>query len=411
MLLDRYVGAEHGGQRSGRAAARITRPLFAADAADMPFADGVFDYVVCSHVLEHVPDPAAVIGEITRVGRAGYIEVPAGGERQDPRLPEPPVVVSARRVDARVHRQARPGVRSRDRRLHRAVRRRARAREAARPGVRLPDRVACAGTRTSTSGSRARSTRCSRRRHARPRPTTAPGRRSAAGCSRRRWRSPTGATGAARPVLFDDVVKPELRTGTGERLQKRLYAPAEQARRRSSRTPASSWRRRRDRRRRSRRRRRRARRTPSPAGGRGACASSAPCSPAAPPGTGSTRRPSSVSAMSAPVLASSPARSPSRSLSLARMNPTPRIVVGVDAVAATAAIVGTRSDVAAMSTSMPRSGRPRVPRDRDGALIGRRRRSPSPRAGRRSAMSPCAEAVVSPATVTAPPRTAATASG
>jgi hypothetical protein len=26
--------------------------------------------------------------------------------------------------------------------------------------------------------------------------------------------------------LFDDVVKPELRTGTGERLQKRLYCPA-----------------------------------------------------------------------------------------------------------------------------------------------------------------------------------------
>ena len=25
------------------------------------------------------------------------------------------------------------------------------------------------------------------------------------------------------PVLFDDIVKPELRTGTGERLQKRLY--------------------------------------------------------------------------------------------------------------------------------------------------------------------------------------------
>jgi hypothetical protein len=25
------------------------------------------------------------------------------------------------------------------------------------------------------------------------------------------------------PVLYDDVVKPELRTGTGERLQKRLY--------------------------------------------------------------------------------------------------------------------------------------------------------------------------------------------
>jgi hypothetical protein len=26
-----------------------------------------------------------------------------------------------------------------------------------------------------------------------------------------------------KPVLFDDIVKPELRTGTGERLQRRIY--------------------------------------------------------------------------------------------------------------------------------------------------------------------------------------------
>lgn len=76
VLLDRYVGAEHGVQRSGRAAARLPRPLFDADAADMPFADRVFDYVVCSHLLEHVLDPGGVIDEMVRVARAGYIEVP-----------------------------------------------------------------------------------------------------------------------------------------------------------------------------------------------------------------------------------------------------------------------------------------------------------------------------------------------
>ena len=52
------------------------RPLFWADAADMPFADHAFDYVICSHVLEHVPDPPRVIGELTRVAKAGYVEVP-----------------------------------------------------------------------------------------------------------------------------------------------------------------------------------------------------------------------------------------------------------------------------------------------------------------------------------------------
>ena len=76
VLLDHYVGDEHGGQRSGAAAARVDRPLFDADAADMPFADKVFDYVVCSHVLEHVDRPDDVIAELTRVARAGYIEVP-----------------------------------------------------------------------------------------------------------------------------------------------------------------------------------------------------------------------------------------------------------------------------------------------------------------------------------------------
>lgn len=76
VLLDRYAGAEHGVQRSGRAAARVPRPLFDADASDMPFADHVFDYVVCSHVLEHVVDPGGVIDEMVRVAKAGYIEVP-----------------------------------------------------------------------------------------------------------------------------------------------------------------------------------------------------------------------------------------------------------------------------------------------------------------------------------------------
>lgn len=76
VLLDHYVGDEQGGQRSGAAAVRIDRPLFDADAADMPFADKVFDYAICSHMLEHVERPDRVIAELTRVAKAGYIEVP-----------------------------------------------------------------------------------------------------------------------------------------------------------------------------------------------------------------------------------------------------------------------------------------------------------------------------------------------
>ena len=39
------------------------------DICDLLFRDGVFDLVICSHVLEHVPDDAAALGEIARVLR------------------------------------------------------------------------------------------------------------------------------------------------------------------------------------------------------------------------------------------------------------------------------------------------------------------------------------------------------
>ncbi|MDO8363029.1 MAG: class I SAM-dependent methyltransferase [Actinomycetota bacterium] len=76
VLLDRFPDDEHSVQRSGAAAARTPRPLFDADAGAMPFADKVFDYVICSHVLEHVLDPGAAMSEMMRVGKAGYIELP-----------------------------------------------------------------------------------------------------------------------------------------------------------------------------------------------------------------------------------------------------------------------------------------------------------------------------------------------
>jgi SAM-dependent methyltransferase len=43
----------------------------------MPFKDKAFDFVIAFHVLEHIPDPAALLLELQRVSKAGYIETPS----------------------------------------------------------------------------------------------------------------------------------------------------------------------------------------------------------------------------------------------------------------------------------------------------------------------------------------------
>ena len=43
---------------------------------ELPFKDKEFDFVIASHVLEHVEDPELFLKEIQRVSKSGYIEVP-----------------------------------------------------------------------------------------------------------------------------------------------------------------------------------------------------------------------------------------------------------------------------------------------------------------------------------------------
>jgi len=72
VLTDKYLDDfERGGHLV------MDRPFVQADAQQLPFKPKVFDYVICRHVLEHVEDPETFFHEISRVGRAGYIEAPS----------------------------------------------------------------------------------------------------------------------------------------------------------------------------------------------------------------------------------------------------------------------------------------------------------------------------------------------
>ena len=63
-------------QRGNAAPLKTDRPIIYIDGRRFPFADRAFDYVVCSHVLEHVADIESFLAELFRVASKGYIEYP-----------------------------------------------------------------------------------------------------------------------------------------------------------------------------------------------------------------------------------------------------------------------------------------------------------------------------------------------
>lgn len=56
------------------------KPVIECNVEEMPFEDKEFDFVYCSHVLEHVNNPEKACSELIRVGKRGYIETPTRGK-------------------------------------------------------------------------------------------------------------------------------------------------------------------------------------------------------------------------------------------------------------------------------------------------------------------------------------------
>ncbi len=56
------------------------KPAFECCVEKTPFPDKAFDFVYCSHVLEHSQSPQAACRELIRIGKRGYIETPTRGK-------------------------------------------------------------------------------------------------------------------------------------------------------------------------------------------------------------------------------------------------------------------------------------------------------------------------------------------
>lgn len=77
ILLERKFDEIEALEQRGRTSnLKTTKPVVFYDGGRFPFEDGAFDYVICSHVLEHVDDIEQFCSELFRVAPKGYVEFP-----------------------------------------------------------------------------------------------------------------------------------------------------------------------------------------------------------------------------------------------------------------------------------------------------------------------------------------------
>ncbi len=75
LIVDKYPDSNY--HRSGDIMILKKQKFIQADGEDLPFVDRQFDYVICSHVLEHTENPQRFLEEQFRVARRGYLETPS----------------------------------------------------------------------------------------------------------------------------------------------------------------------------------------------------------------------------------------------------------------------------------------------------------------------------------------------
>lgn len=76
VLLDKHL--QDNTERSGKPLkVDKEREFVEGDAESMPFKDKEFDYIIASHIAEHVDNPEKFCKELMRVGKIGYIETPS----------------------------------------------------------------------------------------------------------------------------------------------------------------------------------------------------------------------------------------------------------------------------------------------------------------------------------------------
>lgn len=75
VLCDMFL--DDNTERAGGSTLLKDRPMICGNAEQLPFRDGAFDFLIASHLLEHLVQPERFLEEAMRVSRRGFIVTPS----------------------------------------------------------------------------------------------------------------------------------------------------------------------------------------------------------------------------------------------------------------------------------------------------------------------------------------------